>query len=81
MPATILVKEGSPVNFTSPLYPEEYPPDVDCTHTITAEEGFKIMVEFVVFDIERRYDVLYFEQKEIFWKSSFRFQQLHFFKQ
>ncbi|XP_026227487.1 suppressor of tumorigenicity 14 protein homolog isoform X1 [Anabas testudineus] len=39
-------KEG---NFTSPLYPQFYPPSVDCKWTIKAPAGNKVRVKFTMF--------------------------------
>ena len=62
-PSTITVNEGTPVNFTSPLYPEPFPEDVDCEYTINVEDGYKVVVEFLDFEVQDDFDFLYLDGK------------------
>lgn len=38
-------------SFTSPMYPNEYRQNTECTWDISVPRGLKVVVEFVVFDI------------------------------
>ena len=44
------------MNLTSPLYPENYPTHTTCEYTVTAPDGYKVLVEFLDFDVELGWD-------------------------
>ncbi|XP_072044536.1 uncharacterized protein [Amphiura filiformis] len=58
-PSVIELTPGTPLNLTSPLYPENYPPDATCEYTVSAPDGYKVLVEFLDFDLELGYDYFY----------------------
>ncbi|XP_072043139.1 uncharacterized protein [Amphiura filiformis] len=57
--STIELTPGTPLNLTSPLYPENYPLDTTCEYTVSAPNGYKVLVEFLDFDLELGYDYFY----------------------
>ncbi|KAG8449759.1 hypothetical protein GDO86_016419 [Hymenochirus boettgeri] len=45
--------------FTTPGYPGNYPPNVDCTWTITAPVGYKVSLKFMDFSLESAINCMY----------------------
>ncbi|XP_072043144.1 uncharacterized protein [Amphiura filiformis] len=58
-PSSIELTQGTPVAFSSPLYPQNYPVDIICNYTISAPEGYKVLVEFLDFETEPSWDFLF----------------------
>ncbi len=57
--STIELTPGSPVNLTSPLYPNNYPLLTTCEYSISAPEGYKVLVEFLDVELEFAWDKFY----------------------
>ena len=51
---SFLVECGAVVNnsLTSPWYPYNYPPDMDCTYWVPIPEGTTLIVTFEDFDLQ-----------------------------
>ncbi|XP_072043140.1 uncharacterized protein [Amphiura filiformis] len=58
-PSVIELTPGTPLNLTSPLYPDNYPTDATCEYTVSAPDGYKVLVEFLDFDLELGWDNFY----------------------
>ncbi|XP_072026056.1 uncharacterized protein [Amphiura filiformis] len=55
----ISIPIGTAVNLSSPFYPNDYPGRLQCEWTVTAPEGYKVLVEFMDVDLQVSYDFLY----------------------
>ena len=57
---SITLTPGTPVNLSSPLYPNPYAINTICAWTTLAPEGYKVQVDFLDFDIISRFDFVIF---------------------
>ena len=48
-----VVSVSEPGNMTSPNFPSAYPSDVNCRWTFVADVGYRVQLQFHVFDVER----------------------------
>ena len=56
---SIHLSPGIAINLTSTNFPENYPNGENCQWKITTEDSSKLVIEFMFFDLESRYDYLY----------------------
>ena len=49
---------GGAINLTSPGYPRNYPDNVNCVYFVNVAEGYKLLTQFVDFDLEYGFDAL-----------------------
>ena len=61
----IQLTAGTSMNLTSPLYPANYPTATTCEYTVTAPDGYKVIVEFLDFDVEFGWDNFFIDESLI----------------
>ncbi|XP_072043143.1 uncharacterized protein [Amphiura filiformis] len=60
-PSSIDLTPGISLAFSSPLYPQDYPVGKICNYTVSVPEGYKVLVEFLDFEMEPSWDFLFID--------------------
>ncbi|XP_072043432.1 fibropellin-3-like [Amphiura filiformis] len=59
--SSVQLTPGTPLAFSSPLYPQDYPVNKICNYTVSVPEGYKVLVEFLDFEVEDSWDFLFLD--------------------
>ena len=64
---------GDKGNFTSPGYPDStYPNDIECVWTISTNEGRRIAIDLIDFDVQHYYYNCYYDYVKVRRKKNHR---------